>query len=287
MKREGSIWLVVSILWVALVSGYWLWAAITFSGLYRWLAEWQSVQFGGYYERATAILPALLTAAPAIIHLQRRAAVAQAEMEADVGPAVAEGRRLKRQVKWSAIFGVVCMLVGASAFLLSLSVPDGSGPAAPFDAATLGSVPVPQGWVSIRGEVDPEASVSVVETRAINTRNAVYAGFHPDGESGGKGAPIRLIVERATGGSAPTVGQGFLPEQTGFLVENGLPEQALREFAARGIPLASPHYVLRTSPGAQRDNYYIVAALAGFFGFVCVLVAGMMAFQGRALLRRA
>lgn len=287
MKREGTIWLILSGLWVTLVAGYWFWAAISFSGLYRWLAEWQSAEFGGYYERATAILPALLMAAPAIVYLQRRAAAAQAEMEAEVGPAVAEGRRLRRQVKWSALFGVVAMLVGAGAYLLSLSVPDGSGPAAPFDAATLGSVPVPQGRVTIRGEVDPDASIAVVETRAITTRNAVYAGFRPEGESGGKGAPIRLIVERSTGSSAPTINQGFLPEQTGFLIENGLPDQALREFAARSIPLASPHYLLRTSESARTDIYYLVAALAGFFGFVCVLVAGIMAFQGRALLRRA
>jgi hypothetical protein len=287
MKREGSIWLILSILWVALVSGYWLWAAISFSGLYRWLAEWQTAQFGGYYERATAILPALLIAGPAIVYLQRRAAVAKAEADAQLGPVVAEGQRLRRQVKWSAIFGVFAMLVGAGAYLLSLNVPDGSGPAVPFDAATLGSGPVPRERVTIRGEVVPEAGISVVETRAITTRSAVYAGFRPEGEAGGKNAPIRLIVERETGGGTPTVNQAFLPEQTGFLIENGLPDQALREFAAQSIPLASPHYLLRTSPGARIDIYYIVAALAGFFGFVCVLVAGMMAFQGRAILRRA
>jgi hypothetical protein len=286
MKREGMIWLVLSGLWVTLVSAYWAWAAIAFSGLYRWLAEWQTAQFGGYYERATAIFPALLMAAPALIHLRRRAETAQAEAEAQLGPAVAEGRQLRRSVKWTAIFGAVAMLVGAGAYLLSLNVPDGSGPATPFDAASLGSGPLPQDRVAIRGEVDSEASVAVVETRGVSSRSTVYAGFRPEGESG-KDAPIRLFVERGAGSGPPTTGQYFLPEQTGFLVENGLPDTALREFEARGVRLASPYYVLRTSAGARRDVYYIVAAVAGFFGFVCVLVAGIMAFQGRALLRRA
>jgi hypothetical protein len=286
MKREGTIRLTLSGLWVTLVSAYWFWAAITFSGPYRWLAEWQIAQFGGYYERATAILPAVLIAAPALAYLRRRSEIAQAEAEAQLGPAVAEGRQIRRAVWGTGGFGLVALLIGGGAFLLSQGVPDGSGPALPFDAATLGSVALPQDRVTIRGEVDPEASVAVVETRGVTSRNSVYAGFRPEGESA-KDAPVRLFIERSTGSSAPTISQGFLPDQTGFLVENGLPDPVLREFAARGIPLASPHYVLRTSPSARRDTYYIVAAVAGFLGFVCLLVAGIMAFQGRALLRRA
>jgi len=286
MKRGGILVMILAGLWVAMVSGYWIWAAITFSGLYRWLAEWQIAQFGGYYERATAILPALLMAGPALAYLRRRSEVSQAEAEAQLGPAVAEGRRLRRQVWGSAGFGVVAMLVGAGAFLLSQNVPDGSEPAIPFDAATLGSVPLPEGRVTIRGEVDPGASLATVETRAVSSQGMVLAGFRPEGENA-KDTPIRLFIERSTGSGEPTVSQGFLPEQTGFLVENGLPDLAVRELEARGIRLASPHYVLRTSTGARRDTYYVVAAVAGFLGFVCVLVAGLMAFQGRALLRRA
>ena len=281
-----SVRLILSGLWVALVAGYWVWAAIDYSGLYRWLAEWQIARFGGYYPRATATLPALLMAGPALAYLRRRSETAQAEAAAQLGPAVAEGRRLRRAVWGTAGFGLVAMLVGAGAFLLSQSVPDGSGPAVPFDAATLGSAPLPQDRVTIRGEVDPEASVAVTETRGVTTHNAVYAGFRPEGENA-KDAPIRLFIERSTGSGPPTTSQGFFPDQTGFLVENGLPDAALREFEAQGIRLASPHYVLRTSPSARRDTYYVVAAVAGFLGLVCLLVAGIMAIQGRALLRRA
>lgn len=284
MKRDG-IWLILSILWSALVAAYWFWAAISFSGLYRLLAEWQIAQFGGYYERGTAILPAMLMAAPAVTYLRRRSQRAQAQAAARLGPEIAQAQRLRRSIWGTIAFGLVAILVGAGAFLLSQNVPDGSGPAAPFDAATLGSGPVPQGRVTIRGEVDPDASVAIAETRAITSHNAVYAGFRPEGENA-KDAPIRLFIERSTG-SGPMVNQAFLPDQTGFLVENGLPDRALRELEARGIRLASPHYVLRTSAGARRDTYYVVAAVAGFLGFVCLLVAGIMAFQGRALLRRA
>jgi hypothetical protein len=286
MSKSGSVWLVLSGLWVALVAGYWGWAAINYSGLYRWLAEWQIGHIGGYYERATAILPALLMAGPALTYLRRRAQVAQAEAAARLGPDVAEGRRIRRSIWGSLAFGLAALLVAGGAFLLSQNVPDGSGPALPFDAASLGSGPVPEGRVAIRGAVDPEASVAVTETRSMTSRNAVYAGFRGDGENA-KEAPLRLFIERSTGDSAPTVMQSFQPEQTGFLVENGLPDPALREFEARGIRLASPHYVLRTSPGARRDIYYVVTGIAGVFGFICLLVAGIIAIRDRALLRRA
>lgn len=286
MNKSGSVRLIVSGLWVALVAGYWGWAAITYSGLYRWLAEWQVAHMGGYYERGTAILPALLMSGPALVYLRRRAENAQAEAAAQLGAEVAEGRRLRRSVWGTAAFGLAAILVGGGAFLLSQSVPDGSGPATPFDAATLGSAPLPSDLVAIRGDVDSNASVALTETRSGSSRGVVYAGFHPEGENA-KEAPVRLFIERSTGSGAPTMSQGFLPEQTGFLVENGLPDAAVRDLEARGIRLASPHYVLRTSAGARRDTYYVVAAVAGFLGFVCLLVAGIMAIQGRALLRRA
>ena len=238
MSKSGSVRLIVSGLWVALVAGYWIWAVINYSGLYRWLAEWQIAQFGGYYERVTAILPALLMSGPALVYLRRRAETAQAEAAAQLGAEVAQGRQLRRSVWGTAAFGLVAILVGGGAFLLSQSVPDGSGPATPFDAATLGTAPLPSDLVTIRGDVDSEASVALTETRAGSSRGVVYAGFHPEGENA-KEAPVRLFIERSTGSGTPTMSQGFLPEQTGFL------------------------------------------------GFVCLLVAGIMAIQGRALLRRA
>jgi hypothetical protein len=285
MSKSGSVRLIVSGLWVSLVVGYWIWAVVNYSGLYRWLAEWQIAQFGGYYERATAILPALLMSGPALVYLRRRAENAQAEAAAQLGAEVAEGRRLRRSIWGTAAFGLVAILIGGGAFLLSQSVPDGSGPATPFDAATLGSAPLPSGLVAIRGEVDSDASVIVTETRSGSSRGTAYAGFRPEGENA-KEAPIRLFVERSTGSGPPTMSQGFLPEQTGFLVENGLPDAVVRELEGRGTRLASPYYVLRTSAGARRDTYYVVAAVAGFLGLVCLLVAGIMAIQGRAVLRR-
>ena len=58
--------LALSYLWMAVVIGYMLWGAFNYTGLYRWLAEWQVEQWGGYYKKWTAALPAILLCLPAI-----------------------------------------------------------------------------------------------------------------------------------------------------------------------------------------------------------------------------
>ena len=155
----------------------------------------------------------------------------------------------------------------------------------PFDAARLGSVPTPAGKVAIRGEADPAVTTGTTETGRINTSAVLYAGFRPDGEA--KGAPIRLFIERDFGDSAvAATGQFFLPEQTGYLVEDGLPALALHDFAARGIQVARPNYVLRTEVLSQREVYYVVAGLGGFFGLLFLGMAGGLALRARLVAAR-
>ena len=114
--------------------------------------------------------------------------------------------------------------------------------------------------------------------RGADERLIFYAGFRLEGED--KDAPLRLFVERnAPAPEALTTLQAFLPEQTGYLVENGLPDEALAELRARGVEVASPHWVLKTGDLARREPFYIAAALGGFVGLVCLLVgfAGLSA----------
>lgn len=59
----------------------------------------------------------------------------------------------------------------------------------------------------------------------------------------------------------------------GVLVENGLPADVVAAFAAQGVKLASPHYLLTTDSAGGRANYYIAAALAGLIGVSTLLMA--------------
>jgi hypothetical protein len=282
-QRWNRTFLAVSWLWLAIVAGYSIWGAVTFSGLYRWVAELQIDRLGGYSEKWTAILPGMLLAAPALWYLRRRAAIAAAAAPRP-GPA-AEARAARRMALILGAIGLVSALVGTGAFLISQGLPDGSEPAVPFDAATLGAAPAPAGRVAIRGEADPAVTTGTSETGRINRRATIYAGFRPDGEA--KGAPIRLFIERDFGDSADAdTAQYFLPEQDGYLVEDGLPSLALHDLEARGIQVARPNYVLRTHALSRRDIYYVVAGLGGFFAFLLLAMAAALALRARRVAAR-
>jgi hypothetical protein len=275
--------LALSWLWVAVVAGYMAWGAINEAGLFGWLAALQIDQWGQYYPKWTAILPGLLLAAPAFWYIRRRTAIVRARE--GVGPA-AEARRMGRAARLTALAGLAALLAGGGAFLLSQRVPDGSEKAVPFDAARLGTAPAPDVKVRIQGRIDPAAHGVAPATGRPGENSVNYFGFRPEGTA--RDAPHRLFIERHgdASGELRTI-QIFLPEQTGYLVENGVPPLALRDLAARGIRVASPHYLLRTGALARREPYYIAAALGGVLGFICLLVALIGAIQARSRARRA
>lgn len=277
-------WILLALcwLWLALVILYSIWGAVTYSGLYRLAAELQIDRFGGYSEKWTAILPGMLLAAPALWYLRRQAAAAAAAAPT-LGPGD-EARRARRMALALAMVGLVSALIGTGAFLVSQRLPDGSEPAMPFDAATLGSAPAPAGRVVIRGDADPAVTTGVTESGRINSYATVYAGFRPEGEA--KGAPIRLFIERSFGDSADAATtQYFLPEQAGYLIEDGLPGLAQHDLAARGIQVARPNYVLRTRAESRREIPYVVAGLGGFLTLLFLAMAGALALRARRVAR--
>jgi hypothetical protein len=134
--------------------------------------------------------------------------------------------------------------------------------------------------------VDPDVTTGISETSRYTDRNTLYVAFRAEG-SAASGAH-RLFVERYMGDSdGAMIGQGFLPEQDGYLIENGLPPPALADLKARGIAVANPHYVLRPGDDTRRTPYYVTAGVAGMVGFICLLVALMVRLQAAARSRRA
>jgi hypothetical protein len=268
--------LALSWLWIAVVAGYMAWGAIYEAGLMRWLSAWQLDHWGVYYPERTAFVAGFLLAAPAFWFIRRRAVIARAREGSGPG---AEARRTGRSARNAAIAGVLAALVAGGAFALSQCVPDGSEKATPFDGARLGDGPAPVGKVRIAGQIEPEARTDYSETGA-RPRVVHYVGFRPDGVA--RDAPLRLFVERNVEGREQlrTV-QAFLPEQTGYLVENGIPPLALRSLEAQGVRVASPHYLLRTGDLARREPYYITAAVAGLLALACLVVAAIGGLQAR------
>jgi hypothetical protein len=283
MADRGKALLVLSWLWVAVVAGYLAWGAINYAGLYAWLADLQVERSGSYRQELTAMIPGFVLAAPALWYIRLRSQIALALEEP--GPA-SEARRRGRTARNLAIIGLLCAAVAGGAYMLSQRVPDGSEQPVPLDLAALGRGEVPQARVSVRGNVDSEAASGTEESSRYLDRATLYVGFRP--EAGAKDEPLRFFVERRFGNAQDArTAQGFLPEQTGYLVENGLPPLALRDLERRGIAVASPHYVLRTGGDARRENYYIVAGVAGIVALACLAVALIAALEARSRARRA
>lgn len=275
-KSSRIFFLTLSWLWLVAVFGYMLWGAFEYQGLYRWLAEWQIQQWGGYYKKWTAALPGLILALPALGYIGLHARRLRA---AEANDKAAQARTVKRSGRWFMLIGVVLMLGGGGAFAWSQTLPDGSEPPEPLTAARLAGGQVPTTKVRIRGTEDPAARVQYLR-RGADEQAIFYAGFRLEGEA--KDAPLRLFIERnAPGPEGLTTLQAFLPEQTGYLVENDLPAAALEELRARGVSVVTPHWVMKTGDLARREPFYIAAALGGFIGLVFLGVGFATWLQGR------
>jgi hypothetical protein len=259
------------------------WSLLAFEGLYRWLAEWQMEHWGQYYRKWTAVLPFLILGLPALAYLGR---LSRAKHKVAGASLAAQAGIIRRNARITLVIGVIGLVVAGIAFWLSQGQPDDSAPAQRFDLAQLGSGPVPQTKVRIEGRLDPAASTGLARGGVEDTMT-YYAAFRAEDEA--RGGPVRLFIERSTRPENLTTLQGFMPEQTGYLVENGVPERALAELRQRGVTVASPHYLLKTRAGSFRDPYYITAALSGFIGLICLIigVAGILQARRRAWLATA
>ena len=100
----------------------------------------------------------------------------------------------------------------------------------------------------------------------------------------GKATPVRFLVSRSSltfGGEAPAARPVFLGNRfEGFLVRNGLPGAALAEFERRGVPLASPHYLLASLSDDGRESYLVGTILGTLVAVLSLIVAF---FQARLI----
>lgn len=270
--------------WILLLGAYLIWGAVNESGLYAWLAQQQVERFGGYYPKATVIFPWLILGGPAWWLVRRRAAEQEAALAAQ-GPTV-QARRSARVARTMLLAGLVSLAVAVGAWFYSQRLPDGSEPPVDFDAATLATGEAPEGPVRIRGSVDPDAGTVLTEQGPGTDNAIVYVGFRPDGTV--KDAPHVLFVRRRAGSSADAAtAQAFMPDQEGYLTRDGLPPLAREDLERRGVRIADPHYVLGSQEISGRETWYVVVGVAGFFGFVALLVGLIGLVQARGKLRRA
>lgn len=280
MPQQSAVRLWLSFGWIAVVALWAWWEFSHYSGLYRWLAEWQIARWGGYEMAWTAIVPAIILMAPALSVLRRREqATQEALATGEANPAdVMRGVR-----KVMLILGVVSAIVAGGAYLYSQQLPDPSDAPAQIDLATLGETAPPTGSAIFAGAV-PDTDRALQMDEAFRSRSAdidhqtIYVPVLADGAA--KDAPVRFFIDRASyaftdSGEAPRTNIFLADHMKGVLVENGLPADVVAAFAQQGVTVASPHYLLTTNSVGGRQNYYIVAALGGFIAFILFLLSAV------------
>lgn len=271
-KNKSLVW---AWLWVAGVVGYMLWSMLSFTGLYRSLAEMQIARWNKYYEFATLGIPLLALAGPALSWIRREKMAG-----ARVGGVPDKAAAMRSLARTLFVIGVVFALASFATWKYSQSLPDGSEPAEPIDLAAIAQGQIPITKIALKGKVLPDISVTVGEKSRTIDINTTYVGFLPEGAAANE--PVRVFVERYIGASANLgTTQAFMPQQTGYLVANGLPPLAILDLKRRGVALASPVYLLRPGSVARREPFYIVASLCGLMGFTTFAVGGIVLFQRR------
>lgn len=280
MPRQSTRALWFSIGWMLVVAAWAWWEYSHYSGLYRWLAEWQTARWGQYERVWTALLPALLLSAPALSVLRRREQATQAALASGA----ADPAEVMRGVRKAMLaIGMVCASVAAGAYLYSQQLPDRSDPPVEIDLARLGAALPPTGSATFAGAI-PDTDRALQLEEQFRSRSAdidhqtIYVPVVAKGTA--KDAPVRFFIDRASyafadSGETPRTNIFLADHMQGVLVENGLPAEVVAAFTEQGVTIASPHYLLTTNSVGGRQNYYIVAALGGFIAFILFLLSAI------------
>jgi hypothetical protein len=294
MPQQSRLAFWLSIGWMLLVALWAWWEYSHYSGLYRWLADWQTARWGQYERVWTALLPAFLLCAPALSVLRRREQATQAALASGA----ADPAQVMRGVRKAMLgIGAVCAIVAGGAYLTSQQLPDRSDPPVEIDLAKLGETPPPTGS-AIFASARPDTDRALQFEEQFRSRSAdidhetIYVPVVAEAPAA-KDAPVRFFIDRASygfadSGEAPRTNIFLADHMQGVLVENGLPADVVVAFAKQGVAIASPHYLLTTNSVGGRENYYIVAALGGFIAFILFLLSAIQSVSiARAERRRA
>lgn len=270
----------LSVGWLIFVPIATLLQVLTYSGLYRWLCEWQLGQGGEYDGLLSALVPAALLMAPALLYLRNLPQDPAHPAPAPRPQADAE----KIGLRVLTVVGVGSAIICAGMLAWAQSVPGGSGPAIDVDLAKLGDAAPPLGRVTLIGAVDAThvATKWISGKVAVDHEHTVYAPMIVPGAR-----DARIFVKQYTGGSVtqplPT-GPG--DQFRGVLVEGGLPHDMVRQFERTGVRIGEPYYLLMMGRDGARTPYYVAAGLAGFVAMLGLLPL-LFFFVGKAFRRRA
>jgi hypothetical protein len=286
--RSNSVKL-LAMLWMVAAGGYVLYAWITFSGLYRWAAEWEVAQFGSYEVELTLLgFIVLVVLSGAALMSLAGPVPGWLLWGAAATPPPTAGR--KQPVLLVVLLGLAAIPVSAGAGWLGYQK---SQQPVTVEAVDLADHRPPQSThVAMTGVAQTGLIVQYEET--VNGSKTVTTYLPLTAPDWAEGQPITYFLKTnitmymgpqgrfAVDSNAPP----FPMTQQGVLLPNDLPGLVAAEYEKHGFTLASPAYVLDPNESADLDIYWELAAIAGIVALVCLLSAALMPIAARNAARR-
>lgn len=284
-KLVGTLCLIAAFAGLA----YGIYSMATYSGLYRWAAEWQMDHFGSYDVELTAIgvifvlfftplgvMGAIFKGRPAEID---DGVLTRAAMSANA-PTGDEGSKAALICVGLGLLGI---FVAGGAYRLGNAK---SKQALTFEPLDLAEHRMPKTkFVEVKGVVQTGMIVEFTET---NNGAKTVTEYMPLTPKGWKSSEPIVFFLRPHGNViiANNHSYNFDPDTApfeiklpGVLFRNDLPGPVISQYEKHGVKIVSPHMVLDTNTSAVLDIYWEVAAMGAIMGVVMLIVGGIMAYR--------
>jgi hypothetical protein len=269
--------------YIVLLCAFALYQIYSYTGIYKWLAEWQLAQFHSYNVRFTLVGTILLPAIPVCLAAEIFGIPYRTGWRASTAP----GGRTTSYALWMAVIGVLALIVAAGAFALGYQKSQDVVVTETVDLA-LAKQPPQSGHVRMTAIARTDMIVRL-EERSGSIK--VYVPLTAPNWK--RSDPITYFLQTNIDAYVGPGGQilsldpktpPFRMTQVGVLVPDDLPGPVAESYRKRNLTLASPPMVLETAPGADLVRYWVVAGVSGLLGFFFLLAAGLAKMrQGRTL----
>jgi hypothetical protein len=273
----------LAIVWVIGAFLVMLWCWMSFSGPYRWFAEWQMQQFGSYELKLTLFGPLIVLLIPVGFLVGWGPLAGSRGTTPEVR--VANARRNARTI---ALLGLAALAIGAAGGglgYLKLQTPLTHADLV-LNAGT--EVSPAADLVTVTAIARPDLIVSYEETIAGVTNQWSFVPLVAPAWR--HGDPIRYLLKTNQTGWSPPAGTGgsSMPHmlvsgnppfrmitEPSVLAQHGLPGAVQVEYEKAHIPLDPTVAVVEQSEAEVFTPYWITAGIGGLIGF-CLLVGGLI-----------
>lgn len=258
MSRRTLMWL-----WGALVSGYFLWEAGHYRGIYGMLAEWQIAWFGWYIPILTFGIPALCLILPVTFLLRRRRKTA--ERDRGRGRVRRSGVASRIDVLvMHALYAGTAILGVCTAFALIFAIfflPNQDGLPTTVVLGETSPAKLTEGPTRLVGGTSGEIAI-FKKAWMIDRYDIAYTPLliGPHGDQN-----VQFFSETDPPKQPGKAFPANAPVRTGILVKGGMPGTMRALYEGLGYRIGKPYYTLYASKQSLAFPYFLqVVELALF-----------------------